>query len=159
MRRVLILALLISLPALASAQIKISEEWTTYCDNGVKRVRVALTYELASVGFDDTHSQWMGAFTEPCAGGCGEPTSLEGELKSLGRDRYKWTWEGWSLDCLALQVWRSAMMSYFTEGEFGPENRQFFITCGDGPQTVVEGPNCTTPIATSTWGSVKALYR
>ncbi len=155
-----LLLLLLFLPSLATAQDKIAEEWTTYCDNGVEKVRVAFTYQLDAVGFASPHSEWLGAYTSPCTDDCGAPVSLEAVRKALGNDTYKFTWEGWTRACLAGQVWRSAMMSYFTETEFGVENIVFFVGCADGPQTIVDELNCdTTPVATSTWGAIKALYQ
>jgi len=156
----LIVLPLLVCPTISSAQQKIAEEWTTYCDNGVEKVRVAFTYELIAVGFVANDSEWFGAYTEPCAGLCGPPETTKGVRKPLGNDRYKWTWQGWTRACLAGQVWRSAMMSYITNGENGPENRQFFVQCDEGPQTIVDESNCNIlPVASSTWGRIKALYR
>jgi hypothetical protein len=158
MKRFLTLAALLSIPAISNAQLKISEQWTTYCDNGVEKVRVEFTYQVLAIGFDPVHSEWIGEFTDPCTGGCDGPDTVMGVRRALGQDTYTWTWQGWTLECLGTLVWRDAMMSYIAAGDEGPENRQFFVTCDDGPQTIVDECN-TLPVATSTWGAIKALYR
>ena len=142
------------------AQTKLAEDWTTYCDNGVEKVRVSFTYYLAAVGFVPPHSEWLGAYRAACDTLCEDgPDNLQAELKPLGNDQYKWTWQGWSRDCFGAQVWREARMSFVTEGDSGPENRVYFVDCDDGPQTIVDLVDCSLPVETSTWGAIKALYR
>ena len=159
MRTLFAAFVLMSVASTATGQTKLSEEWTTYCDNGVEKIRVEFRYYLPAVGFEDTHSQWGGAFAEACAAGCGAPENAEAVLKALGNDQYQFTWQGWSRDCFVTQVWREAMMSYVGEGEFGPENFPFLVECSDGPQTIVDQSDCSLPVEHSTWGAVKALYR
>jgi hypothetical protein len=90
MKQLLVLMALLSIPALANAchvPTNIVETWSTYCDGGVEKVRLTLTFNLSALGTDfSEHESEFGVGLE-CEGtmlGClrDEQRRVVAEIKS-----------------------------------------------------------------------------
>jgi hypothetical protein len=159
MKRLLATLLLLSIPALATAQWVISETWTTYCDGGVEKVRSAFVVDIPGAVYVDNlaevGNEWAGV-EGPCFGspGC---TAFDGTLTPLGGSLYEYAWT-WPRDCFGGDVTRSARLWYYTPFVDGLERIYFDVDCGQ--QVIVDNSTCVPlPVASKTWGAIKALYR
>ena len=156
----LLLALLF-LPAVVSAQ----PEWSTYCDNGVEKLRMMLIYHnLGAFGpfygelhpYNNNECQDLG---DDC-GGYKQATLIE----DLGGGEIRYVWEGWLRSCLTVETPAFFGQVWFYTQEPGQQpvlRHQDFDCYFFGEQTpVVDVVECSTlPVAARTWGAVKALYR
>ena len=163
MKRLLILAALLSVPALAQANGPV--EWSTYCDgNGVERVRCSITFELGDVYLadEDYAAIWV-SNNQLCAEEDIWGYELNHVVEPLGGGNYRYTWEGFLRAGLLVEhpsFWGE--LSFFTQ-EPGEELilRLMHFYCGGFEQaTFLDTADCVPlPVASKTWGAIKALYR
>jgi hypothetical protein len=177
MKRILTLAFLLSIPALAAAQEIVSdcdngndwnfvsEEWSTYCDDDVEKVRASLTFQICfNPHFDGMHGELEAREGEGCiaSGQCGDRRWNTGEVVPVGNDSYRWTWDGFERACLSgTTALRYGVVFFWLTGEDGePRYSYIDFNCGGNPFVIVDNSDCApTHVATSTWGGIKALYR
>jgi hypothetical protein len=158
MKRLLILIAL-SIPTLASAQTKLSETWSTYCDGSSELVRMTLTLHTGDVGFVGGE---LAVFNSPdCSGPPGWSASSPARV-DLGGGDFAFVWDGLprtSLPGASVSRHGSVVLSA-PDGMGGSITHFYYFECSDGAQAVVDNSECSTlPVASKTWGAIKALYR
>lgn len=164
MKRLLLLTLL-SIPALARAD---SVSWSTYCDGNVEKVRCTITFYMPGAQWDE---DWRG---EMVAANYDGDCDLQG---STGCARFRdavptpladgyveFTWEGWLRSCLSADrpAFEGQIWFFVQEGNEPPRYYPRDFSCGEFEPTplIVDNSTCTPlPVASTTWGAIKALYR
>lgn len=160
MKTLLPILALLSIPVLASAD---SVAWSTYCDNGVEKVRATATLSLP--GATSTLGAEMTALNnetcDPDLGYCG--FFRDDTAESLGNDEYRYVFEGWTRACLSVDTPSMRGLVFYYSADPGQEPvlrlREFY--CFDfEPASIVDNTDCSPlPVASRTWGAIKALYR
>jgi len=158
-----ILFALILVPTLASAD---SLSWSTYCDNGVEKVRCMIVLNMPGVQFGGDAGAGIRVYNdEVCFTGRNECDSgrFDADPVALGNDDFEFTFEGWLRSCLTVdQPTIDGYMFYYTvEPGQEPVRRFSYIICAQfEPTTIVDTVDCAPlPTASTTWGAIKALYR
>jgi hypothetical protein len=168
MRRFLLLLAVLAVPAVSSAQPYdrdlVAEEWETYCDDGTEKVRASLTFYLVNNPvFSLPHAELQAYNGYDCSSYC--DIYRAESIDAVGDDNYRVTWEGISRECIigsAASRWGMLWFSRIDEhGDLVQENPlEFTCTYGIEPVTIIDTVECSPlPVATTTWGAVKALYR
>jgi hypothetical protein len=159
-KRILLLAIVLSIPALAHAQPDIqSETWTAFCDNGVEKVRSSFVLHLCCdpLIFDDGPGE-VGAssYCDP-DNSC---SPIDGLVRPLGNDLYSFDFD-WRRDCFQNEAWRGGRLWWRVV--WGDDHALIWIDlggCEDGPQPIIDNVDCApVPVASKTWGAIKAMYR
>lgn len=155
--KTLLLALLF-LPAVASAQ----PEWSTYCDNGVEKVRLRLTFEMGPIHsiqsvFASAYNNEECYIADPCA-------TFESYAETdIGDGLYLFEWQGWLRSCLSVDVpaFYGQVWYYTQEPGYDPVLRMREFDCQSfEPSAIIDNTECTPlPVLTTSWGAVKAMYR
>jgi hypothetical protein len=162
MKRPLVLVALLSIPVLASSQTKLSEQWNTYCDGSVEKVRATLSYHVGS-GIT-VESGEMVTFSGPgdCSGVPSCATVNMTRWEDLGSGDIAFIWEGTLRSCLpGTEATRFGLIILSAPDDQGGKiyHHEPF-ECADGPQAIIDNSDCPTlPVALGTWGWIKSLYR
>ncbi len=155
MKRLFVLLVLL-FPSIAIAQ----PEWSTYCDNGVEKVRLRLTVQIGGV---DVQPGVAGGYNNELCGDFNFCGGYSSNPESLGDDYYRFTFSGWLRSCItvAYPAFHVQVFYYTVEPGHEPVLRLFEAWCASyEPVAIVDEVECNTlPVAHSTWGAVKALYR
>ena len=154
MKRILFALLLV--PTIAGAQEGwlVDEQWTTYCESGVEKIRAELTLDLVPGIIIDDNS---GGELFICAAPEGCYSNPTPTVTDLGGGLYRWNWEGWPRDCYQTEVSREGVLVF--RAPWG-DYMWLSIHCSDGPQAIIDTVECIPlPVAQPTWGAVKAMYR
>jgi hypothetical protein len=139
----------------ASAQ----PEWSTYCDNGVEKVQLELTYQLGEV--ESVESALADAYNNDIC----EPFNYCGPQEAfteyLGEGNYRFTWRGWLRSCLTVDTPSFHALVFFYVSD--PEPKLFLteIWCNQFDAVeIVDNVECTPlPAKAATWGAVKVMYQ
>ena len=159
MKRLLILANLLSIPSVASAGL-VSETWTTYCDGTTERVRAVFIVQATNPVAEE---DWQGAVfqvTDECRWwGCSAYV-WPGNVKPLGGQLYEYRFD-FTPECTpGSAVRREGPLWYYELVDGSATRRQITLSCGEPPQPIIDDVECSPlPAASTTWGAIKALYR
>lgn len=162
MKILLLVLACLSIPALASAS---SIELTTYCDGNVEKVRAVMVLTIPgalSAGSAELHAL-NNEDCNPDFGSCG--WFIDGTAEPLGNDEFRFVFEGWLRSCLSVNTPSLRGQVFFYAQDPGQEPRLYLrdFGCyefGEPIPAIVDNSEChTLPVAHSTWGAVKALYR
>jgi len=134
--------------------VLVSESWATYCnETNHEFVRGVLVYHLPPGLVVEQSSARASASAVYCEGPGYVSNAVS--IVALGGDDYAFTW----------QVPRNYLAGP-TVLRFGRLTLQYIkpwlvdFYCDDGVQPIVDEADCgALPVATSTWGAVKAMYR
>jgi hypothetical protein len=141
----------------------VSESWTTYCDGTTERVRLTIEFHLSDVAdLSESGSEFFVGVScvEPFE--CTGPDGRSGVISDLGGGNYRFVLQGWDRACFPdLQAVRDGAIfwrCYYAPGESQMVLFRFY--CADRARPIVDESTCVPlPVATSTWGAIKALYR
>jgi len=151
------------LPSFVHAQcpssLVVSESWQAYCDNGVARVRMTLRVaalpneiptlpsttetDIAAIDADDTSGLWV--------------SSTFDRIETIGPGAFEFIEEWWPLSQFPSRMVRrmGIVRWYCAEGTFPG----ILLNDTDGPFAIPDVTCPPLPVASSTWGAIKALYR
>jgi hypothetical protein len=163
-KTLLAIAFLLSISTLATASDIVSEEWTTYCDDGVEKLRGTIVFHFSqtSLGYEGAEltvysdAECSSPIGSPCARG-----NYSGVATSLGNNDYRVVWQGWPRACIpSAGIFRDGFVVFRFPDYSGTFSYYSYMLCEDGERTVIDGGDCVPlPVTASTWGAVKALYR
>jgi hypothetical protein len=159
------LALLLSVSTAGACLLPLDvvETWSTYCDNGVERVRLTIEFSLSdSADLSESGSEFYVGTScldpDPCPG----PDGRSGVLSDLGGGNYRFVLAGWEKACFpnseAVRDGAIFWRCFFEPGQSQTVLLRFY--CGDRAQPIIDETTCVPlPVASPTWGAIKALYR
>jgi len=154
----LILAVPSSIPAQCPTEIVGFEEWETYCDAGVQRVR--FTLHLSILGFTalpvDLETEIAGIDSNDP--GTIYVISAFDRIETIAPGQFEFIEESWHAAHFPSRIAkREGLISWTCNGI---RNGWISMRFTDGPFVIEEGEPCVpNPVAAATWGAVKALYR